>query len=70
MVGWVGLASEPVVLIGCVVNLEQLLTTGVHRSDLIVVDEHFTKIGIQSPDGFTHLKAALIALASVADFEL
>ena len=50
-------------------NLEQLLQVGVHWGDLIAVDAHFTEIGINDPSGMVHLKAALVALANVADFE-
>lgn len=42
---------------------------GVHRGDLIAVDAHFTQIGIADRSGMIHLKAALVALANVADFE-
>lgn len=50
-------------------NLEQLIQVGVHWGDLAVVDSHFTEIGISDPSGMIHLKAALVALANVADFE-
>jgi len=50
-------------------NLEQLLQAGVHRADLMTVDSHFSAIGIGDSTGLVHLKAGLIALANVADFE-
>lgn len=50
-------------------NLEQLLQAAVHRADLVVVDSHFAAIGISDSTGLVHLKAGLIALANVADFE-
>ena len=50
-------------------NLEQLLQVGVHTGDLAIVDSHFSEIGIGDPSGMIHLKAALVALANVADLE-
>jgi hypothetical protein len=50
-------------------NLEQLIQVGVHWADLIAVDSHFTAIGIKDIEGYVHLKAALVALANIADFE-
>ncbi|QDQ85798.1 hypothetical protein [Paraburkholderia megapolitana] len=51
-------------------NLAQLIQVGVHWADLVTVDSHFTATGIRDVEGCVHLKAALIALANVADFEL
>lgn len=50
-------------------NLEQFLQVGIHWGDLVAVDSHFTEVGINEPSGMVHLKAALVALANVADFE-
>lgn len=50
-------------------TLEQLIQAGVHLADLVEVDSHFTAIGIQNLGGIVHLKAALVALANVADLE-
>lgn len=50
-------------------DLQQLLQAAVHRADLSAVDEHFTAIGVQDIQGFINLKAVLVALANVADFE-
>jgi hypothetical protein len=51
-------------------NLEQYLQAGVHWADLKAVDSHFTSLGITEVGGMVNLKAALIALANVTDFEL
>jgi hypothetical protein len=51
-------------------NLDQLLQVGVYLGDLVQVDKHFTEIGIPDHNGMLQLKAALIALANVEDFEL
>ena len=50
-------------------TLEQLLKVAVYRGDLLEIDAHFSQIGIVSPGGIIHLKAALITLANVADLE-
>ncbi len=50
-------------------ELEQFLQVGVHWGDLAVVDSHLTEAGINEPSGMIILKAALVALANVADFE-
>lgn len=50
-------------------NLEKLLQASVYRSDLQGVDSHFSEIGIKDYTEFLHLKAGLIALANVCDFE-
>jgi hypothetical protein len=50
-------------------NLERLLQAGIHWGDLVVVDSHFAAIGIKDLQGMLLLKAAIVALANVADFE-
>lgn len=51
-------------------NLAQLIEAGVHRGDLTAVDTHFTQVGVTDLNGIIQLKAAFVALANVADFEL
>lgn len=50
-------------------DLQQLLEAAVHRADLTTVDQHFVANGIHGAQGIVNLKAALVALANVADFE-
>jgi len=51
-------------------KLEQVIHAEIVRADLTLVDARFTSVGIGDPDGMVYLKAAFIALANAADFEL
>lgn len=51
-------------------KLEQVIHAEIVRADLIQVDKRFASIGVGDLDGIVFLKAAFIALANVADFEL
>jgi hypothetical protein len=50
-------------------TLEQLLQAGIHWGDLATTDSRFSAIGIGDAEGFIHLKAALVSLANLAEFE-
>lgn len=50
-------------------DLDRLIQAGVFKSDLAVVDSHFTSIGITNMTGMVHLKFALVTLANIGDFE-
>lgn len=50
-------------------TLEQFIQANILWADLIEADSHFTSIGINDMAGIVHLKAALVALSNVADYE-